>query len=242
MKVTYLFFSVALFITGYLTTPEFSAKKTILGDINNDSLAYKVLILGNSMTKHEPNQALGWKGNWGMAASSEENDYVHLLIKKFREKKPNVNVEYFNVAQSFERAYWKFDLKDFSQFRSFNPDLLIIRLGENVPADSLAKYSFKDGLKRLSDYITSGNKNKKVCVSTRFWPNKLIDDQIKNYAAENNCILTNLSQLSGIDGSMATGKFENKGVAMHPSDDGMKMIAESLWKGLKIYNSFKDNF
>ena len=46
----------------------------------------KVLFLGNSITKHGPKADIDWSGNWGMAASVEANDYVHLVTKALTEK------------------------------------------------------------------------------------------------------------------------------------------------------------
>ena len=46
---------------------------------------FKLAILGNSITYHEPNPSLGWYGQYGMAASSAENDYVHVLLSKLSE-------------------------------------------------------------------------------------------------------------------------------------------------------------
>ena len=64
----------------------------------------KILFLGNSITLHGPAESIGWSGNWGMAASAAEKDYVHLLIahvKKVAQGEPQVMVS--NVAD-FERS------------------------------------------------------------------------------------------------------------------------------------------
>ena len=46
----------------------------------------KVLFLGNSITKHGPKADIDWSGNWGMAASAEAKDYVHLVTKALTDK------------------------------------------------------------------------------------------------------------------------------------------------------------
>ena len=40
----------------------------------------RIMFLGNSMTYHGKKESIGWYNQWGMAASKEENDYVHRLV------------------------------------------------------------------------------------------------------------------------------------------------------------------
>ena len=47
----------------------------------------RLLIVGNSITRHAPSAKLGWFGDWGMAASTKENDFVHVLEKMLEELK-----------------------------------------------------------------------------------------------------------------------------------------------------------
>lgn len=39
----------------------------------------KVMIIGNSIMRHGAAPQLGWNSDWGMAATSRDKDYAHLL-------------------------------------------------------------------------------------------------------------------------------------------------------------------
>ena len=41
----------------------------------------KVLVVGNSIVKHSPASYLGWYGDWGMAATSPDKDFLHVYNK-----------------------------------------------------------------------------------------------------------------------------------------------------------------
>lgn len=45
-----------------------------------------VLVWGASLAKHPPAENLYWYGNWGMAASKEENDFIHRLVYYLEEE------------------------------------------------------------------------------------------------------------------------------------------------------------
>ena len=57
---------------------------------------YVILMDGNSITRHDVSPQIiekyGWDRLCGMAASSEENDYAHLLAAKIQKKLPAMKV------------------------------------------------------------------------------------------------------------------------------------------------------
>ena len=108
------------------------SQKDCLSIYKNDG-DIKVLFIGNSITKHGPAPDIGWNGNWGMAASDLENDYVHLVVNSLREK---VSVDY-SIAQCsrWEQNYndtENFFKNNYQDLQDFEADIIIVRIGENV--------------------------------------------------------------------------------------------------------------
>ena len=75
-----------------------SSELVFLGD---PDATFKILILGNSITRHDPNKEIGWFGDWGMAATAPEKDYVHRLYEKLTKVGKSVCVR---IRQA---AYWE---------------------------------------------------------------------------------------------------------------------------------------
>lgn len=195
----------------------------------------KILILGNSITYHSPSNVLGWKGSWGMAASEASKDYVHLLAKSIKEKDSLITMKTKSVATVYEANFWKFDTDDFFEEKKSRPDIIIIRLGENIPVDSIKKYPLDKSLERLVYYIADGKTDLKVIITTTFWGNKDVDSEIIKCAKKNYWDLVDFSSILKNPNAMALGQFKNEGVARHPSDIGMVEIYERIWKSLSIY-------
>ena len=75
-----------------------------------DAKPQRILFVGNSITLHNPSPKIGWTGKWGMAASAESKDYVHLVVQALEKKsghKPEFRV--VNVAE-FERGSATYDI------------------------------------------------------------------------------------------------------------------------------------
>ena len=201
--------------------------------IEKDTIFKNILVLGNSITRHSPAPKLGWYGDWGMAASSKDNDFVHILEKKFQEVYKPAVVNFASIV-AFERSYWKYDLSRFDSLRSLHPDLIILRIGENVSSDSMEKYNFGAYYQLLINYFMSNNSNARVLCISSFWRKDQVDTLIEKASNRKNCYYLKISQLSEDPTNMALGKFENKGVARHPSDKGMSAIASLIWEKVNL--------
>jgi len=190
---------------------------------------YNVYFLGNSITLHAPNQELGWFGNWGMAATSEENDYVHKLIKKMK----NEYEDYLRINYWIKNiGYWERDF--FSELDSFEIneiDLLIIRLGENVNEEYAINNNYYEALDGLIKRY-KGEKTK-VIVTDNYWPSIYKDNIQKEVALNNDYYFVQINDLSSNPENSALGQFENVAVSSHPSDTGMENIAQRIFECIK---------
>ncbi len=200
--------------------------------VSSDNIK-RVLILGNSIVKHKPAPTIGWKGNWGMAASIKDSDFVHLLIQKIKIENSRCKVKFMNIAV-FERTYTSYDLNSLKSLKAYNPDLIIIKISENVTDSTAIKNNFSGAYKKLIDYLDPDKNAVKVIVEG-FWDKPQANKIAKQVAEEGMFDFVRLSDLSKDKANMAYGKFENQGVAMHPSDQGMRFIANRIWETIKRY-------
>jgi len=204
---------------------------------NNDStdaiVVKRVLILGNSIVKHKPAPAIGWKGNWGMAASVKDSDFVHILIRKIKHENKNCRVKFMNIAV-FERTYTTFNLDELKSLKKFNADLIVVKISENVIDSTSIENDFLGSYKKLIQYLDPNETAIKVIVDG-FWDKPQVNKIVKQLATNGKYDFVSISELSKEETNTAKGKFTNSGVAAHPSDRGMRLIAEHIWETLKKF-------
>lgn len=189
----------------------------------------KLLFLGNSITRHGKAENLGWCGDWGMAASSKENDYVHKLISKFCQKGIKVSVCIANLSD-WERTR-NMDLL-FTKYLSvlrFNADYVIVRLGENACPDKyLSEFELCYG--ELTDLFSRNGA--KIVLTDLFWEYEPFDNFVAELAKARGYAFAEIHDLGNDDEMKAIGKFSHNGVAVHPGDKGMAEIAERIFRVL----------
>ena len=195
----------------------------------------RVLFFGNSITRHEPNAGIGWHGDWGMAASCKEKDFVHLIVAELDKKYGKVD---YCIAQG---AKWEWEYRRseevlaeyYSEVRDFDANIIIIRIGENVTAAKHLEVSCKPGFATAVDFLV-GKSAEKVVITDMFWYS-VYNDCLREVCEEKGYTFCHLTDLEEDERTMAKGLFEHPGVAGHPGDYGMQCIADRILA--KIYES-----
>ena len=196
--------------------------------LGNPAAARRLLIVGNSITRHGPLAEIGWPHDWGMAASAPERDYVHLLTSRLFEKE-DLFVMVRQLSE-WERHYMDKGVPAcYEAERAFAADEIVYRLGENVQpfADAEAKARFGAALEDLIAHLNP--KGGRVYFTTCFWKSERVDSEIRRVAQKLQMPLLELGALGEDEENMAIGLFEHRGVAHHPGDLGMQRIAEGLY-------------
>lgn len=192
----------------------------------------KVLFLGNSITLHGSLPEIGSTNVWGMAASAAEKDYVHLVTRGIeKETRCKVDVRVRNLA-TFERDYRAWDCaKGLSDVAGFDPDYLVIALGENVPNFKTEedRMAYRKAFRGLIGFFLNNHQKigVKVVVRGVFWPNEEKDNEMAHVASEYAVPFVRAD--IGADVAMtAKGSFWHDGVQAHPGDRGMQEIADRI--------------
>ena len=192
--------------------------------------ALRVLFIGNSITWHGIKTSIGWSGDYGMAASSREKDYVHVLASMVEEKYGKVGICIAQLAE-WERNYVSDTIleENYAPAREFDADIIVVRIGENMPKGSAP--ACKPYFDRMIKYFKV-REGQKVIITDSFWRNDARDAVIRELAEENGYAFCRIGDLENDPENMAIGQFEHRGVALHPSDLGMERIAKRIF--LKI--------
>lgn len=193
----------------------------------------RVLFVGNSITRHDPKPEIGWELDCGMAATSLENDYVHVMQKYISEMVPNAIFGTCHISD-FEREFLTMkDLKkEFEGSVEFKPNLVIMFFGANVAwkwAEEVgfenATVIFAEAYERLRNAFADGREVDFFHVQGFY--NKPHLDAAKEIVAKkygDKYVLLN-------DHIRFNEDF--RGMYKHPNDAGMKAIADHLWENIK---------
>lgn len=185
----------------------------------------KILVIGNSITIHPPDPSIGWNAAWGMAATGPNRDFFSLLKDSLQYHFPQLEMIRENVYP-FERQFETLDFEQYDYLKEFEADIIIIRLGENIPENKLLEWNLSEALQDFATYL--GTADTKFIITTTFWPRSLVNEQLLHAASINLWEVVDIGALGEDPAYMAIGQFENHGVAAHPNDLGMYAISKAL--------------
>ncbi len=201
--------------------------------------ADRILFLGNSLTLHGPLPEIRWTGNWGMAASARDKDYVHLLTAAINArtggklivgpppvdgKKNAENV--LNIAGIFEQGYATYQASKIQKQLDWKADIVVLQFGENVPAKGFDSDKFHKGLKALLNDLKKSSNPHIFVTSNILWANPGLDDIKRKVCAEDP------DRRSFVDISAYRLNIKVNGPVGHPSDAGMKVIADTVFAAM----------
>ena len=194
----------------------------------------KVLIIGNSYTRHNPatifinGQTVKWRGKWGMAASAQSKDYVHLL--KSYAKAQNEDVA-FMIKTIYEYEHnpnmYQDQLSMLDEPAALNADIIILAIGTNIDADR--KDYVADAYRAMIDKLDPDHNATIICAMLLG-----VADSVKyemyRVANEKGCVWVDLTDKNTGE-YLAVEQYGENGVGWHYGDYGMKMVADNIWNG-----------
>lgn len=195
----------------------------------------KLVILGNSIVTHPPRPEVGWYGNWGIAASAADSDFVHRIIYSLKVNDLNYNTSFVNIA-NFERGFYDYDFNNLDSLK--NSNIVIIKIGENVVEKTAIDSNFIKHYDKLIKYFKKSSTI--IVLSDGFYNiNKVgeedstINLMIREYANKNNLLFIKTNDLSTDSSNRAYKTHSHPGVQAHPSDKGMRLIYDRIWEKIK---------
>lgn len=218
------------------------------GAITATAEMYDYVALGNSVTCNEPTADIWW-GNWGMAATTADKDYVHLLSSWLGEQSDKLVTTTVLDFKKWETSKKRTEvLQEYGKYFNEYTDLITIQTGENIT-------EFKDTLGQdcldLVSYVKEKAPNAQILIlGELLWPAEDIEaakmaacqqygvtfvgmeEFLKDYETFYRSAMG--AEVSGEDGN--THAIVNEAVAAHPNNDGMKCIAQQIEKHIKITN------
>ena len=196
--------------------------------INPNGKGKRILFVGNSITRHGIKPDIGWNNDFGMAASSKENDYVHILADRLEKLYSDA------VVCICQASLWESNYKNgidyhnyFTLARDFKADIIVMRIVENCKYQDFEHQLFCKNYKIFIDFLNSNNAE--VILTSSFWKHPG-DTDIEKIADERKYPFVYLGDLGENDDMKATGLFEHSGVAAHPGDNGMRVIADRIYR------------
>ena len=200
--------------------------------------SFRVFCIGNEITHCAPDPELGWRGNWGLAATCRDNDYVHQLGSMLNNDRPT-------AVSTLDVRAWEKDMSaDPAQYlgnKLEGIDLVVIKLGENVGNTATMVSGFAKLIKVCREKVDS------IMIVGSFYQGSegaSKDEVMRNIAAQHELPFCSISKVITTPGVFpkTTDEYEDESgdiynipskLCIYPNDKAMRLIAEAVYESYR---------
>ena len=208
------------------------------------------IAIGNSITAHGAAEQLKWLGETrGMAASSLQTDYVHVLRRLMQERDAGSAAQVKTVGRLGRLSAGTIEMieTELNAIRDWDADLVTIQLGENDSLATMGRDEFERRYRTVVDGVLA-NPKKPVIVCTGLWSPteradaadaakyapaseaRIKDDLIQAICHEKGLIYASIAPYAMDPANSGFG--EDPGVRWHPNDAAMAAYANAIMGAL----------
>jgi hypothetical protein len=205
-----------------------------------DEGSFRILFIGDSITRHGTNPevaaSLGWDHVAGMAASSEALDYVHLFAAQVEAglsgRKVAIHFHTYGGGGTVAQR-----LGAVGQVRDVKPDLVVVQLGEHEKREAGTQTLRVDYEKLITAFDTQQPRPLVLCVGPwsppenglsgyAGWPGE-VQRVMREVCAHRRIPFISIQEAG--DDPACSGTGTSAGVRWHPNDRGHFEYARRLW-------------
>ncbi len=213
----------------------------------SSATAFRILFIGDSITRHGFNKTttekLGWGHIAGMAATTEKKDYAHLFSAMVQERLPEREVEiYFHSGGGSGSAAQR--LSAIGEVEGLDPHLVVVQLGEHekaVNGEAALRSNYTQLISAFDAQVPAP-----LMLCTGVWnPRNLERGEYTGWTATIERIMRDACKKKGIPFASVekyamdptcSGWGTSKGVQWHPNDKGHAGYAFAL---IECYDRIK---
>ena len=191
---------------------------------------YKVLILGNHITYQKAAPWNEFKEGKGLGASKPEKDYTHQLFELLKKDHHSIEMTLMDIRNWETTFYYSKLYSELAKLKDYQPNLVIIRLGEVIGDCSLKDHPYEKFILKLCQLFDL-NKTRIVITST-FTGREEIDLAHKKVAEQLGERYVDLTDLRFEYSYTSKERFLNNEFKIIPNDLGMSKIAERIYQAI----------
>lgn len=192
-----------------------------------------LVAVGGAIVRHAPVEALDWHGDWGMAASGANKDFVSQLLKLLQDHRQGGRWSAHKAsAPGLDSDPAAYRVPDELGRLARGASVVVLQAGDDLDARAVPLPTFTRAYAAAARVLRPAQ-GTLLCLGT-WWTNPSKDQAIKSACAQAGGIFVDLTDVAKVKANHAGNErpIAHEGVGSHPGDAGMKAIAGRIYQTL----------